>query len=331
MNNDVGYRLLLKVRTGKPFFRDKAVPSVSVADQSVSIQPDGNEQPYSNASWILFVSSGFPTENAAHEFGEKLQTIVEIAALCSHLGADTGLGETLSFFNEDLHREMGFLNAHERIAPDIHGISVVPDDDNNVLRRAGIARGTTQTDPVRFTDAVKTLANQEISTAPDLKLPIQLLNLALINPDSLAKIVLANSAVDSVISDSSWSDKQSKLIKSVAKCMRDDADDDEDIIEVAESIEHMYRGSLRQGVKHLLSENGLYDLLWKDWDDMYSRRSKLIHHGKGTFSQQEMNKLAQDSIKICGTIILAIIQQQGIKLPSITKTHFRDLNCTTGL
>ena len=324
MNNDVGYRLRLKVRTGKPFFSDKAVPSVSVADRSVSIHPDGNEQPYSNANWILFVSSGFPTENAALEFGEKLQTIVEIAALCSHLGADTGLGETLSWFNEDVHREMGDLNAHQRIAPDIHGISVVPDDDNNVFLRAGIARGTTKTDPVRFTDSVETLANQEITTTSDLKLPIQLLNLALINPDSLAIIVLANSAVDSVISDSSWSDKQSKLIKSVAECLRDDADEEEDIIEVAESIKHM-RLSLRKGVKHLLSENGLDDLLWKDWDDMYSRRSKLIHHGKGPFSQQELNTLAQDSIRICGTIILAIIRQQGIELPSITQTHFRDL------
>ena len=314
MNNDVGYRLLLKVRTGKPFFSDNAVPSVSVADRSVSIHPDGNEQPYSNANWILFVSSGFPTENAAHEFGEKLQTIVEIAALCSHLGADTGLGETRSFYNEDVHREMGVLNAHQRFAPDIHGISVVLDDDNNVFLRAGIARGTTKTDPVRFTDAVETLANQEISTTPDLKLSIQLLNLALINSDSLAKIVLAISAVESVKSNSPWSDKQSKLIKSVAKCIRDDADEDEDIIEVAESIEHMYRISLRQGVKHLLSENGLDDQLWRDWEDMYFRRSKLIHHGKGPFSQQELNKLAQDSIRICGTIILEIIQQQGIEL-----------------
>ena len=216
MNNDIGYRLLLKVRIGKPFFSGKSVPSVSVDDRSVSIRPEENDQPYSDANWMLLVSSGFPTENAALEFGEKLQTIVEIAALCSRLGADTGLGEKLSWFNEDIYRKDGILKAHQRYAPDIHGLLVVPDDDQNVILRAGIARATTETDPVQFTIAMETLANQEITTGAEVKLPIQLLNLALINTDSLAKIVLAISAVESVASaanGSSWSNKQSKLIK----------------------------------------------------------------------------------------------------------------------
>ena len=106
--------------------------------------------------------------------------------------------------------------------------------------------------------------------------------------------------------------------------LNEDADEDEEIIEVAESIEHMYRSSLRQGVKHLLSENGLYELLWNDWNKLYTRRSKLFHHGNDPFSQQELNSLAQDSIKLCGRIILAIIRQQGIELPSITQTNFGD-------
>ena len=156
-----------------------------------------------------------------------------------------------------------------------------------------------------FLEAMRELADQPSITEPALALPLRLLNLACINSEPLARIMLAVSAVESV-ADEKWTKEQHDLIKTVAAEIADP--------EVKEAVKRMHRISIRQGIKRVLESNRL-DHLWEEWDDLYKRRSRLFHGG-GEFTNQEIGELASNATKLCDEIIFGIIKQKGIKLPA---------------
>ena len=48
-------------------------------------------------------------------------------------------------------------------------------------------------------------------------------------------------------------------------------------------------------------------------------------HGTGPLKKHEVNQLAADTVKLCSRIILALIQQDGLKLPSVASKHFGEI------
>ena len=100
-------------------------------------------------------------------------------------------------------------------------------------------------------------------------------------------------------------------------------EDDDELNEIADALQRMHRISLRQGVFRLLKENGLEDYR-SCWDDVYGKRSGLFH-GTLVLDRHETNRLATDTVKLCVTIVLTILRNRGVALPSIAKVHFSGL------
>lgn len=323
MNNASGFRMLLQMRIGKTLRTDQMSLTTRVAGRGVMIRSSKQDQPISETKWIILEARGFATETEAREFGKQLQINVQIAALCSYLGADAGQDEILGWVNEDFDRSKGLLAPHQRYAPEIHGVLVLPDDDNTLFPRTEIAL-TVVADPTQFLGALSELAGQlPIKESIDT-LPVRILNLALINPDRLAKIVLAFSVVEALARGETWSGEQRNLIEKLATEVEDDAGGDGERLEVAEGLRRLLsRIGLRQGVKRVLCCNDLGHLQ-DEWDRLYDLRSDLFH-GRKQLAKQEVNKLAADAVKLCCRIILAIIKQNGIRLPSIANTHFGNI------
>ena len=319
MKEAIGFRLLLQVRIGRVLGTDELCLTTCLAGREVTIRSREDGQPISKAKWIILEARGFATELEASDFGERLRANVQLAAICSGLGADAGLDKVLGEINEALFRSKGWLAPHQRPGPNVHGLSILPDDDNTVFFY-GEAALTVVSDPVLFLDAMRELAEQPSITESTVTFSVRLLNLARINPEPLARIVLTFSAVETVAQDENWSDKQRELIKKLAAEITEDADGGRESLEVAEALQRMHRIGVRQGVKRVLCRNGLSHLQ-KEWDRLYGLRSSLFH-GSNQLAEQEVKKLSNDAMKLCSRIILAIIKQNGVELPSIASKNF---------
>ena len=167
------------------------------------------------------------------------------------------------------------------------------------------------------------LGNQSLAIQPDIAAPLRLLNLAVINSDRHAQILLAFSAVEAAAQTRPWTEKQHEYIAQMADDIKRKFPDSEEHAEIANAIRLVHRVSLRQSVIRLLRENDLAHLK-QEWDGIYGRRSAVVH-GKTQLSEPELNRLANDAIQLCGTIILGLVRQNGIQLPPIADTRFESL------
>ena len=314
----------LGVKIGHRFHRDAESLTATALGRPVSIK--SRFGPISDTDWIVVEACGFLSESEARQFGERLRLLVTIAGLCSHLGIDAGRDATLGQFSKHALRKMGFED-DLRVPPEIHGVLVLPDDGKSQFIYASASLSVTS-DPGQLLEAVEQLSDNSASfdaaKYPDSLInSLRLLNLAMIADDRRAKIVLAIAAVEGLIRDEKWSARQRQWFTDTVASLR--GQDDDELREIADALasQRMHRLSLRQGVFRLLNENGLEDYKSR-WDDLYGRRSGLFH-GTLVLDRQDTNRLANDTVKLCVTIVLAILRNRGVVLPSIAKVHFSGL------
>jgi hypothetical protein len=247
--------------------------------------------------------------------------MLQLAALSSRLGVDAGEDKPTSWLSEDFSRSIGLIKEHERIAPNVHGLAILPDDDNTRFPVSNI-QGTVTADPEHFTSALRELGeNGDIGFGVATN-ALRLLNLALMTSEPLAQMVLAFSAVEELGQDEKWSEAQVTLIDQLAVAADASMEGTaEERAEVARAIRKgLFPLSLRQGVTRLLLRLGL-DHLRKEWDRLYGIRSGLFH-GTARLSNLEIIQAAFDTVSLCGRIVLAIVAQEGARLPSVAATHF---------
>lgn len=321
MTEPVGFRLRLRVRIGRPFTSREVSLSVKLAGREVIIKSQDPDQPLSEAQWIVMGARGFATELDARNFGEQLRSMVEVAALCSRLGTDVGQDKPTSWVSEEFARSAGMVRSHERIVQNIHGLSVLPDDDNSRIPLLNIQAKVTA-DPRQFLDSMTELAVQLPLRLSAAAIGVRILNLALMNSQPLTQMVLSFSAIEALGQSETWTKAQSELINKLATEVEGSSTDDPERLEVADAIRRsLHRVGLRQGVKRILSRLDL-DHLQKEWDRLYGLRSGVFH-GISELTESEVNQLAIDVVSLCGRIILAIVERDGIKPPSIASVHFR--------
>ena len=222
MEKKIRYRLWLKLRVGKALATEETVLTASVAGREVTIVSERQSQPLSKASWLLIECRGFEAEDDARDFGEKLRRAVHLAGLCARVGVDAGDpgdDRTVSWVNPEFVRGSGCLDPETRIGPDIHGILVLPDDGKTLFLRMGRPTGTVRSNVGDFVQALQeAFPESDVSggDCPSIRRAVRVLNLAEINTDPIAKVVLAVSTIEGLATDPSWTDVQKKLIKSAA-------------------------------------------------------------------------------------------------------------------
>lgn len=316
-----GYRLRLRVRTRIGLTTDATSLSITIAGREVTIKSQILDQPLSETTWIVFGARGFSTLSEAKAFGEQLRIMVEVSALCSRLGADVGEDMATSDMSETFARSIGLLQPDERITPNIHGIEVLPDDDKNRIFVLEI-RGKTTADPDQLLGALTELST-EIPLSMSAAAPsVRILNLALMNPQPLAQIALAFSAVEALGQDEKWSSAQVDLLENLAAEIETQADEhDVERLEIAAAIRrNLHRLGLRQGVMRVLERLGLKHLQ-KEWDRLYGLRSGVFH-GTSRLTESEIHTLAWQTVTLCSKVVFALIERDGIKLPSVASMHF---------
>ena len=329
------YRLWLKFRVGKPLATEERTLTASVAGRTVTIESENPSRPLSEAFWMVMRCRGFEAENHAREFGEELRRAAHLAGLCARVGVDAGdPGEdrTVSWFNPEILRGIEGFDPNTRIGPDVHGIVVLPDDGKTLFLRGGRARGQVRTNATIFIRALEE-ALPESDTArsefPSIRRAIRVLNLAEMNEDPIAKVVLAISVIEGLATESPLTDWQKKLIERAAGWLQQTFGKGDETKQVMDAILQVRRGSIRQRIKKTLETIELSEM-WSDWDTLYSKRSRLFHgwtkagsEYRGDYlKESELHGLGQEAIILCTRIVLSMAKREGISVPDGAKVHF---------
>jgi hypothetical protein len=316
-----GFRIRLRARLAKGLTTEATSLNVKVANKDVTITSQHKEESLNKVQWIILNARRFTTEEEAQQFGTRLCSILQLAALSSRLGVDVGENKPSDWMSEDFARSLGLLKEHERIAPNIHGLAILPDDDCTRFPISNAHLSVTA-DPEHFTSALRDLGKNGAIAFGAAANGVRLLNLALMTSEPLAQMVLAFSAVEELGQNEKWSAAQIALIERLADAAEASTEvTPEQRVEVAKAIRSgLFPLSLRQGVIRLLSTLHL-EHLRKEWDRLYSIRSGLFH-GIAHLSDTEISKAALDTVTLCGQIVLAVVAKEGIRVPSIAATHF---------
>ena len=335
MESRTGYRLWLKLRVGKTLGTEEAALTASVAGREVVIESDRGSKPLKEATWLLIGCRGFEAEDDARDFGEKLRRAAHMAGLCARVGVDAGdPGEdrTVSWFNPEVLRESGALDPDTRLGPDIHGLLVLPDDGNTVFLRTGPSTLSVRSNADNFVRALQDALPESDAPAgdsPSIRRAVRVLNMAEMNTDPIAKIVLAVSTVEGLATDAPWTDAQKGLIESAAAWLERTHGDGEEVDQIAKAIRRIRPESIRQRIRKMLDSNDLSDL-WRDWDALYGKRSRLFHGGRKDGGEQrgehleesELHALGQDALTLCGRIVLSMAKRERIPVPDRASVHF---------
>ena len=324
MSNSVGYRVRLKVRIGKGLTTDETSLSAKVSGREVTVKSVKQDQPLKEASWLVIGARDFATESEASEYGEDLRRATHLAGLCTLVGVDgRAMGDdrtnsTITAAGEEWLRSLGLLQPGQRVVPDIHGLTVLPDDENIRIAGGG-ATGHVTHDPAEFVRAIEQAATEGVSQ--DVVQAISVLNLAQINESPIAKVVLAISSIEALaVQGEGWTVSQRKMIDQATDWVHNEFGDSDAVHEVIDAIHRVPQYSLRQQIKWLLTEHDLMTW-WADWEEVYKRRSKLFHGG-ASHEEGNVAELARDAIKVCGRIVLSIAKRQGAVLPTAAQVHF---------
>ena len=325
------YRLWLKFRVGKSLNTEDGALTASIAGRTVTIESEDRGKPLSKTSWLIMNCRGFETEAQARQFGEELRRATHLAGLCNRMGVDAGdpaEDRTMSWLNPEVFRR---LNPDKRLAPDVHGIVILPDDGNNVFAR-GRANAQVLSNTGHFVRSLEECLPEDKalrSGPPSIRRAIRVLNLAEINEDPIAKLVLAVSTIEGLATDPPWTDEQQKLIESAAVWLEGARGDGEEAMQVLEAIRQVRRESIRQRIRKLLQANDLSNV-WRDWDRLYKRRCGLFHgrseagseHRGSHLEESTLSELGQEAIKLSARIVLSMAKREGLAVPGRAKVHF---------
>ncbi len=320
MNGQQTFRARLRVRLGKALSSDDFVLVAKIGGREVEIKSERKDETLRNAKWVEFTTGGFPSKEEAQAFGEQLRTIAGIVGVCTRVGIDVGDDKSTTSITEEWARSLGIMKSEKRIHPNIHGLMIHPDDGLSRFPKGGF-QGYVTHDPTQIVKAVEGFGlalPQALSTA---EIGVRLLNRALMSVEPLTQIVLALSVVEALGQDEKWTENQASILQRLADNLEAGDDGDEEIKEVAHALRrNVHRISLRQGVLRVLQRLH-FGHLKKEWDRLYEMRSGVFH-GTQHLDEKETLQLAADCVTLCGKIVIALLKQEGIQVPSVADAHY---------
>ena len=161
----------------------------------------------------------------------------------------------------------------------MHGIVILPDDEKTVFGRAGRASVQVRSNAGYFVRALEEALPAESNTrsaSPSIRRAIRVLNLAEIDANPIAKLVLAVSTIEGLATEPPWTNGQQQLIADAVGWLKSAAGSREETEQVIEALQRVRKESIRQRIRKLLASHELSSM-WRNWDKLYEKRSGLFH------------------------------------------------------
>lgn len=263
------------------------------------------EQKICDSDWLVMNARGFASEEEARTFGAKLKAALDVSSVASRVGVDTGrdlaTASLGSMVRETIQRDTG-----ADVRPNIHGLDVFIDDPKTRILSIN-GTGTVRVSPDPLLGDLDELHRNSPAISQRVADVILLLNYALLQPQPVAQIVFAVSAVESLGQDETWTANQKTLLTELsAAAKKSETGSEAERDEVSDAIrKSLHRLTLRQGVFRLLDRLGLAHLK-KPWDALYAERSTLVH-GLAPKPDGDYGDLAHRTVSLCGQILLKAV------------------------
>jgi hypothetical protein len=305
LNTPMTWRARLRFRLQKKLTIEGNEHRLQVAGREVIITPPTPDLRIGDSAWLIMNTRGFASQDEAREFGRKLKAALEVSAVAARVGVDAGRDLATSALGRTVRDEI-LQKTGSDVRPNIHGLDVFPDDANTRIINMS-ATGTVRVGPDPLLTDLDDLHRNAAAPSQRIADVILLLNYALMQPEPVAQIVFAVSAVESLGQDETWTAGQKTLLKELAKAAEQSAAGTADERqEVADAIrKSLHRLTLRQGVFRLLDGLGLPHLK-TPWDTLYAERSTLVH-GLAPKPGADYADLAHRTISLCGQILLRAV------------------------
>ena len=308
------YRVRFRFRLQKQLHLDQKEYRFQIQGHEVVLSPQTTDLNISDSNWLVMNVRGFESEEEAKTFGRKLKSACELSSVASRLGLDSGIDLPTAglgqLARDRVREESGF-----HVRDNVHGIDVFV-DDSSVRIFSMSATGTVRAMPDRFLGDLDRLFEASNPVSQKTKDIVLLLNYALLRSEPVAQIVFAFSAVEMLGQQETWSNDQKRIIDELVVAVQKTGiglvDEREEVIDAINKSLHKL--SLRQGVMRLLTSLNLNHLK-KNWDKLYRERSSLVH-GLAPKPGVDYSVLANESINLCGHILLTAISRE---IPEATK------------
>lgn len=301
------WRARLRVRMGVRLGVDAAEYKTKFRRRVVTICSRKKGEALKDAEWLIFMASRFETAKQALEFGRSLQLALSTSAAISRYSIDVGADNVASakFGNEV---KEALAKEGQYLFDDVHGLDVIPDTPASFAMVFG-ATITVSTPPEMFFDGIQKAddANPDIGQK-GIRAAL-LLNAATMAEHPVGRLILSVAAIELLASREKWSLAQKNWIRETRERIR--ADEKISSLERGElekAIEGMFRFSVRESTKRLLTEIGCDDRL-DEWETLYSGRSRLVHADKH-FSYADLVNLASSALDLCPEIFKAYVNGQ---------------------
>lgn len=243
---------------------------------------------------------GFVSESAARQFAEPLQDVAAMAALKANLGIDVETKPPM-YLNPEI-TEIQLYKYGVYLRPVANGVHVFPKDYPTLWSESEGPRIFT-VPPQSFLEELNTAYRTwRGPLSENMRHALHLRVQAQMGGDSLAEFVLAIASVEALTPDEFWNNAQRKALDDVAAQVRSMLDlSANEIDEIVERITKQRKLSVNQGFRRLFDRLGLAHIR-RDWDRVYSIRSKVLH---GDASLNEGRRAVHDARRLSKTIVLA--------------------------
>lgn len=278
---------------------------LQIGTSSVILSPQLPDLDICDSDWLVMNTRPFDSEQEARTFARRLKTACEVSSVSARLGIDSGVDVPTSGFGkivkDRVREQSGIL-----LRDNVHGVDVFPDSPNVRVSHFS-ATGTVLAAPDPFLADINNYFEVIENASQRTSDIVLLLNYALMKPEPVAQIVFAFSAVEMLGQNEEWSADQRQLLHQLAGSAQNQAvGSRQEREEVADAIRKgMHKLSLRQGVMRLLTSLGL-DHLKPIWDDLYGKRSTLVH-GLAPKPGADYGELAHKTVSLCGQILVKAI------------------------
>jgi hypothetical protein len=281
----------------------------------------------SDSDWLTMTARRFATPDDANNFAEALKKALEVTSAMIRFGVDSGTDIAHSGMSAWLREEIR-QNTGMTYRNDVHGIAVLPDDENTRFVSASASASQLWSHEILLSSIADLhgVSGEQFSRTHDMVL---LLNYALMRDDPVSQIVFAISAVEMLGQNEAWSDNQKKLLETLALHTEtfNEIGTEDERSEVADAVrKSVHKLSLRQGVLRLLNSLGLSHLK-KEWDTVYGLRSELVH-GLAPQPGADYRALAGRTMDLCGAILMAAIARHIPMAASKAAIYYPVLNRT---
>ena len=305
VNNTEDFRVRFRFRLQKKLNIKAKEYRLEIASRNVVLSPQLPDVDICESEWLVMNAVSFDSEEEARSFARKLKSACDVASVGARLGIDSGIDLPTSGFGkavkDHVHEQSRIL-----LRDNIHGVDVFQNNPNVMIAHFS-ATGTVLAAPDPFLADINRHFGAADNASQKTGDIVLLLNYALMRPEPIAQIVFAFSAVEMLGQNEVWTASQKQILNQLA----DDAQKQaigsaREREEVAEAIRKgTHRLSLRQGVLRLLTNLGL-DHLKSMWDDLYGKRSTLVH-GLAPKPGADYSDLAHKTVSLCGRILLKAI------------------------